>query len=546
MIPSRRISAGSFVHPPALPETHAGRDTIFALATPPGRGGIGVIRVSGPHALDAWKRVVRRVGKGRGDGKEYGNECVRAGEMVRCEVVHPRTGEVLDDGMAVFFHAPHSYTSLPTFELHTHSGSALITSILRALSTLPRLRPAEPGEFTLWAFKHGKMDLTQAEAVRDLIDAETEIQRKVARWGVEGAVKKRYEKLRKDIIGCLALVEALIDFGEGEDIEEGVYDVARAKALELRDTIARYLSDNRGGEIIRRGIRLAIFGPPNAGKSSLLNFLAQRQAAIVTPLPGTTRDVLEISLDIGGMPVIAFDTAGLRSGAETEDVIERIGIQRASEVIESADVKLCLLSLPDLLSFSSSVTLDSQAMVGDRSPSTRIPPDVAAHIDNNTLILINKRDLAPSFPLSFSSPTTPTQPYLPSGLTANMNINPGRVWTASVLNNDGVDAFLSDMVEVLKERFGFAKGEDPGVTPFSTTSTGGGESDTLLITHERHRKHLENALAHLESFLAFGPNDIVLGAEELRYASREIGRISGVIDVEDILDSIFQDFCIGK
>ncbi|RXW20017.1 hypothetical protein EST38_g5819 [Candolleomyces aberdarensis] len=221
---------------------------------------------------------------------------------------------------------PKSFTSEDVVELHVHSGRAVISAALSALSKLPPLRPAEPGEFTRRAYLNGRLDMTQVEGLKDLIDAETEGQRKVAVRAAEGVTKQKFDELRAGIVSALAKVEALIDFGEGEEIEEGVYKDAKSSVQKVLDTIQGYLNDHRRGELLRSGIRLAIFGPPNAGKSSLLKFLAQREAAIVTPIPGTTRDILELSLDIGGLPVVIADTAGLR---KTEDVVEKIGIKRA-------------------------------------------------------------------------------------------------------------------------------------------------------------------------------------------------------------------------
>ncbi|KAF9507509.1 hypothetical protein BS47DRAFT_1373880 [Hydnum rufescens UP504] len=464
--------------------TPSERNTVYALATPPGRGGIGVIRISGSHARDVWTSMLvshSRVATNaeRRPLREPGTNTSRI--LFRCMVVHPRTREVLDDGMAVFFHAPNTYTSRDVLELHIHSGRAVTSAVLSALSHIPTLRPAEPGEFTRWAFESGRIDLTEAEGIRDLVDAET-----------DGETKKRFEVLRNDVIRCLASVEALIDFGEGEEIEEGVYDSARLQARNLRNTISQHLDDNRRGEILRSGIRLAIFGPPNVGKSSLLNYLVanhspRRQAAIVTPLPGTTRDVLEVSLDIGGMPVIACDTAGLR---DTDDIVERIGVERAGDMIQGADVVLCLLS------------------IHEATAAPHIPQDVAAHIDKNTIIFVNKTDL--------------------------LSLAPNTLWMGSVLHDQGMSQFMDGLVNVLKVRFhGSGDGADP------------------LITHVRHRTILQNALQHLDAFLELGTrlqgqDDIVPGAEELRYVAQEIGRISGAIGVEDVLDSVFRDFCIGK
>ncbi|KAL1937591.1 hypothetical protein VTO73DRAFT_13086 [Trametes versicolor] len=474
----------------------AQRRTIYALSTPPGKAGVAVVRISGPDALEVWRQVVQIRREGKGKARERDPE---PWKMHRCHVVHPQTHEVLDDGLAVFFKGPKSFTTEDVLELHVHSGRAIISSVLRALACLPFCRPAERGEFTRRAFEGGRLDLTQVEGLRDLIDAETETQRKLALRNAEGATRARLEHLRKEIIQCMALVEALIDFGEGEDIEEGVYDQARERVQKLRTTIAHHLSDNRRGEIMRSGVRLAIFGPPNAGKSSLLNFLAQRDAAIVTPVPGTTRDILEVSLDIGGLPVIIADTAGLR---HTTDVVEKIGVERARKSVETADIALCMLPADEVYVRTQQGRWELQ-----------VPPSLEPLLkQDNRLLLLNKMDLLPE-----DAP----QPI------------PKDAWQISLSTGTGCITFMRGLSNMLQERFNLL-GED------------GARVEEPLITHARHRTHLENALGFLDAFLATPPEDVVPAAEELRYAAQAIGKISGLIDVEDILDAVFRDFCIGK
>lgn len=339
--------------------------------------------------------------------------------------------------------------------------------------------------------------MTQVEGLRDLIDAETETQRRIALRAAGGAVRARYDDLRAGIISCLANVEALIDFGEGEDFEDGVYEQAKSRARELLVTIRKYLNDQRRGEIIRSGIRLAIFGPPNAGKSSLLNFLAQREAAIVTPVPGTTRDVMELSLDIGGLPVIIADTAGLR---KTEDVVEKIGVQRAENAVRSADVSICVLSLADAIEHTT------------HGPRICVPRSLSPLITSKTFFLFNKSDLV-QFKISAEmSPLLSTQ----------------IAWIASMSTGDGAVDFVAGLARSLKDRFDLDTDEVP------------------LITHTRHRVHLESAHRFLEAFLNTSAGDVVLGAEELRYAAQAVGKLSGLVDVEDVLDAVFKEFCIGK
>ncbi|KAK7061373.1 tRNA modification GTPase TrmE [Favolaschia claudopus] len=458
----------------------AQRSTIYALSTPPGKAGVAVIRVSGQNAFGVWSRLVK--------------SCERVPEpwkMERCRIIHPKTGGVLDDGLAVFFKGPKSFTTEDVLELHIHSGRAIISSVLEALSQLPFCRPAEPGEFTRRAFEGGRLDLTQVEGLKDLIDAETEGQRRLALKAVGGATRDLFERLRTEIIGCLAKLEALIDFGEGEDIEEGVYEEARDRAIELRRTIQSYLQDSRRGEIMRTGLRLTIFGPPNAGKSSLLNFLAQREAAIVTPVPGTTRDILELSLDLGGIPVIVSDTAGLRM---TTDPVERIGVERARNAIQAADLALCVVSCEDL-------------------DDLEFPSSVKPLITDETFVLFNKSDL------------------IRDSDTVSRLKGTDR-WTTSLKSGEGTTEFLAGFAAALKRKYELNDDGEANRTP--------------VITHARHRVHLESAARFIDAFLATSAEEIVLGAEELRYAAKAVGKVSGIIDVEDVLDALFRDFCIGK
>ncbi|KAF8876299.1 tRNA modification GTPase TrmE [Gymnopilus junonius] len=517
-----------------LTTTDAQRKTIYALSTPPGKGGVAIVRVSGPDALHVWKRMARshKSEKPLLDPAPW--------KMQRCRIVHPESEMLIDDGLAVYFKAPYSYTTLPTLELHIHSGRALISALLSALSSFPSLRPAEPGEFTRQALLGGRLDLTQVEGLHDLIEADTEVQRLWALGSAGGETRAEYDSLRTQIIHCLAQVEALIDFGEGEDIEEGVYEQARAEAADLLAQIRKHLSDNRRGELVRSGIKMAIFGPPNAGKSSLFNYLANRPASIVTSIPGTTRDVIELTLDIGGLPVVVADTAGLR---ETHDVVEVIGVQRGLDAIKNADISLCVLPLSDVLFRTS-----SQGM------QTVIPSEVKEIVTPTTYFLFNKSDLVP-----------PSQRSLfQLGLQVhqaeeeNMASLQGRSWIASLATGEGSHEFVQGLAKSLKSRFDI---HDPN------SSQQGVQSQSKLhgpiITRARHRVHLESACKFLEAFLvlrerslpsltalllltAAAPEDVVIAAEELRYAAQAVGRVTGDIGVEDVLDSLFKDFCIGK
>ncbi|EAU88664.2 tRNA modification GTPase GTPBP3 [Coprinopsis cinerea okayama7 len=479
-------------HKSSLVLSDAQRSTIYALGTPPGKAGVAVVRVSGPDALETWRGMV----KGSG-----GHETTpQPWKLKRCRIVHPQNGETIDDGLAVFFKGPKSFTAEDTVELHLHSGPAVIAAALAALSTFPTCRPAAPGEFTRRAFLNGRMDLTQVEGLKDLIDAGTESQRKIALRAAEGAIREKFDELRQRIISALAKVEALIDFGEGEEIEEGVYEDARSQVTEVVDIIKGYLNDHRRGELLRSGIRLAIFGPPNAGKSSLLNILARREAAIVTPIPGTTRDILELALDIGGLPVIVADTAGLR---KTDDTVEQIGIERARKAVANSDVSICVLSLPDL-----------QNLTEDGNNWKEL-------ITPNTYFLLNKADLMPA------------QWRPDSAVLRELGVVQERMWVSSLAKRDGFEVFLSGFASALQKQF--------GMSDDLTEAT-----QSPIITRQRHRENLENATRFLESALAYGPDDIVFAAEELRYAANAIGKVTGAIGVEDVLDAVFRDFCIGK
>ncbi|KAF9563328.1 tRNA modification GTPase TrmE [Agrocybe pediades] len=479
----------------------AQRQTIYALSTPPGKGGVAVIRVSGPDALNVWRKMALPY------KTQKPLEEPTPWKLQRCRIVHPENQSMIDDGLAVYFRAPHSFTTQHTLELHIHSGRAIITALLSALSTFPELRPAEPGEFTRQALLGGRLDLTQVEGLHDLIEADTEVQRVWALGSAGGETRAEYDALRSKIIHCLAQVEALIDFGEGEDLEEGVYERARTEATELLFQIRNHLADSRRGEMIRSGIKLAIFGPPNAGKSSLFNYLANRQASIVTPIPGTTRDVLELTLDIGGLPVVVADTAGLR---ETTDVVEVIGVQRGIEAIKNADVSLCVLPLPDVLKSSES---SSESYID-------VPSDVQELVTPDTYFLFNKSDLV-------------LVPAVQTSISGIVDLK-GRSWSASLATGEGTHEFVQGLAAALKQRFNIDRLD-------SQTKI-----HAPLVTRARHRVHLESACKFLEAFLELPPEEVVIAAEELRYAAQAVGRVTGDIGVEDVLDSLFRDFCIGK
>jgi|TARA_R100000322_G_scaffold168461_1_gene138213 tRNA modification GTPase len=438
-------------------------NTIYALSTAPGRAGVAVIRISGEAVRAA---IAALTGEGPG----------RPREALLRRFRDPVSGAPLDLGLLLFFEAPASFTGEDVAELHIHGGRAVVASVLRALSALPGLRAAEPGEFTRRAFENGKLDLTAVEGLADLIDAETEAQRVQALRQMEGALGLLYEGWRARLVRALAYAEAEIDFPD-EEVPGDLLAKLGPEIGALASEIGAHLDDGRKGERLRDGIEVAIVGPPNVGKSSLLNRLAGREAAIVSDEAGTTRDVLEVRLDLGGVPVTLADTAGLREAAGS---IEREGVRRALARAEAADLRVVVVA-----------------------------PDAAGEIEGDfalaregDICVVNKLDLDVA---------------VPDGAIG-----------ISALTGEGLDRLEA----VLRERVGFAyeAQEHP------------------LITRARHREGLASCAASLDrarQALEAG-RDAELVAEDLRLAARALGRITGRVDVEDLLDVIFRDFCIGK
>ncbi|NYZ13100.1 tRNA uridine-5-carboxymethylaminomethyl(34) synthesis GTPase MnmE [Azospirillum sp. RWY-5-1] len=439
--------------------------TIFALATAPGRAGVAVVRVSGPAAGDALRALT-------------GRPLPRPRMATLVRLADPVGGETLDDALVLWFPAPRSFTGEDVAELHLHGGRAVVAGVIEALGSVPGLRPAEPGEFTRRAFENGKFDLTAAEAVADLVHAETAAQRRQALRQMAGALGTVYEGWRSRLLRALAHLEADIDFPD-EDLPGGVPDAVRPVIEALAAEVAAHLDDRGRGERLRDGIHVAIVGAPNAGKSSLLNALAGREAAIVSARAGTTRDVIEVHLDVGGFPVVLADTAGLR---EATDEIEEEGIRRALDRADRADVKLAVFD-------------------GTSWPA----------LDEATLRLIDRDSIAVVNKVDVSGPV--------SGILAGQPLVAVSARTGAGLRS-------------LEER----------LATFADERLAG--SGTPALTRARHRSALEECHgALLRSLSAVLPE---LAAEDVRMAARALGRITGRVDVEDVLDVIFRDFCIGK
>jgi tRNA modification GTPase len=450
------------------------RDTIFALSSGRPPAAIAVVRISGQRARAALEQLIGRVPQ------------PRRASLAR--VRDPETGAIIDEGLALWFPAPNSETGEDMAELQVHGGRAVIAAVLAALAKLAGLRHAEAGEFTRRAFENGRMDLTAVEGLADLVAAETEAQRRQAYQHLKGLLGDRAETWRQRLIEALALVEAGIDFSDEEDVPKDMM----ARSLELIGPLAEEISKAGAGqgERLREGLRVAIAGPPNAGKSTLFNRLARREAAIVSPFPGTTRDVLELHLDLGGYPVTVLDTAGIR---ETNDPVEREGVRRASEQAAGADLVLWVVDA----SASEWQTLQL--------------PAIKVASESITWLVVNKIDLVAG----------EEQRRIESRFDRKEIVN-------FVSSKTG--AGLDELVNAI------ARHADSFFTP-----------EPALVTRERQRAHLiETVLALQGAQRAAQDGREEIMAEQLRLATRALGKLLGRVDVEDVLDVIFRDFCIGK
>jgi tRNA modification GTPase len=441
-------------------------DTIYALSSGPGPAGIAVFRVSGPESGAALRALTG------------GKVLPPSRRAVRAMLVDPGEGAALDNGIAIWFPGPNSYSGEDLVELQVHGGPAVIAAMLRVLGARPGLRLAEPGEFTRRAFLAGRMDLTEAEGIADVIAAETEAQRRQAIRQADGALGRLYDGWREKLVGAMAHYEAYIDFPD-EELPEKVAEKTTHQISWLVDVIFRHLDDSHRGERLRQGLDIAIVGPPNAGKSSLLNRLARRDAAIVSEYAGTTRDVIDVAMDLGGYPVVLADTAGLREAANS---IEEEGVRRARRRAEAADLRILVVDGQDEAGFQESTGL----------------------VDESTILALNKSDLGPA-----------------RIVTEKPNLS---VYAISAESGEGIGELLDGLEAIVRERIGLA--------------------GQPALTRARHREALEDCLEALRrSLVAPLPE---LAAEDLRLATRALGRITGRVDVEDLLDVIFRDFCIGK
>jgi len=451
-------------------------DTIFALSSGRPPAAIAVVRVSGRRAGAALEKLIGRVPEPR--------------QATLARVGDPATGEVIDEALVLWCPAPRSETGEDTAELQLHGGHAVIAAVLEALAAIEGCRPAEAGEFTRRAFENGRLDLTAVEGLADLIAAETPAQRRQAFRQLKGLIGDRAEAWRRALIEAQALVEARIDFSDEADVPENLVDAALHAAQQLRSEIAATLADGGRGERLRDGLVVAIAGPPNAGKSTLLNRLARREAAIVSPYPGTTRDVIEVHFDLGGYPVTLLDTAGIRDSA---DPVEQEGVRRARAGAAAADLVLWVIDVS-----AAGMALDDTGRSSFKSDVWLIKNKIDLTVDN---LCINCESGS-----GISSPAT---------------------FPISAATGAGTEALVAALTAFAQNYFS--------------------ATEPALVTRARHRWALEDTVAALDrapAERASGREELI--AEELRAAATTLGRLTGRVDVEDILDVIFRDFCIGK
>jgi len=442
--------------------------TIFALSSGPGLSGIAVIRVSGPNT----KKVLKNMTISPIPSPKVA--------VVR-KFINPKTKDLIDQGILLWFPGPESYTGEDMAEFHVHGSKAVIEAINLSLSKIEGCRLAEPGEFTKIAFQNGKINLLKAESISDLISSETEIQRKQAIKIMSGKSSDKFNSLRERLLKILSNIEAKIDFPD-EDLPDNILKNIRSETKSIKNEIDKILNDQKVGERIREGFKIAIIGPTNAGKSSLLNYLSKRDIAIVSEIAGTTRDVIEAHLNLNGYPVIISNTGGI---IDSKDEIEKKGIKLALERAENADLNLIVIE-PKSVDFSHFLK--------------KFRP-------KNSILVINKMELGVD---NIAEEIKKYEPVL-----------------ISIKKEKNLDKLINLIKENLKNKFIL--------------------QDDIYITRQRHRTNLEKCVEHLTNFEEKNSlEDFDKAAEDLRLATRYLGTIVGKVDVEEILGSIFNDFCIGK
>ena len=442
--------------------------TIYALSSGSGISGIATIRVSGKLA----KKVV----------EQLTNSQIPEPRVATLKKINNiNTNELIDEGIIIWFPGPKSYTGEDMAEFHVHGSLAVVQAIQNSISEIEGCRIAEPGEFTKIAFQNNKINLLKAESIADLISSETEIQRRQAVKIMTGKSAERFNFWRDGLVKVLANVEAKIDFPD-EDLPEDILKNIKTNVNEIKNEIKKTLNDQKVGERIREGFKIAIVGPPNAGKSSLLNYLSNKEAAIVSEIAGTTRDVIEVHLNINGLPVIVSDTAGIRN---SKNEIEKKGIKLALQKAEDADLNIVIIE-PKSGYF------------------TGFLKDL---LNSKSILVINKSDLG------VDSIVPEFKRYAPIYI--------------SIKNEKNLNLLISEIKNRLKNQFH--------------------NFENILITRERHRYNLEQCVEHLENFEEKNNSEeFDKASEDLRLGIRNLGKITGKVDVEEILGTIFRDFCIGK
>ena len=442
--------------------------TIYALSTGPGISGIAVIRVSGKNTAEVIKKLT--------------GSKLPSPRVATLKKFNKNGGkELIDEGVIIWFPAPNSYTGENLAEFHVHGSRAVINAMHSAISKIKNCRLAEPGEFTKRAFQNGKINLLKAESIADLISSETEIQRKQALKIMSGKSADKFNSWREKLLKILSHVEAKIDFPD-EGLPKKIITEVQKTSNTVLTEIKKTLDDQNVGERIREGFKIAIIGPPNSGKSSLLNYLSKRDAAIVSEIAGTTRDVIETHLNLDGYPVIVSDTAGIRS---SKNEIEKKGIKIALKRAGDADLRLVIVSAKNV---------DFTGVL-------------KGLLTKNAILVVNKSDLIKG--------------KLNSKFKKYENV------LISIKKDSNLNKLITKIKSKLKNKF--------------TTA------EDILITRERHRQNLKNCAQHLEKFQKKkSAQDFDKAAEDLRLATRHLGMIVGKVDVEELLGSIFNDFCIGK
>ncbi|WP_395463270.1 tRNA uridine-5-carboxymethylaminomethyl(34) synthesis GTPase MnmE [Wolbachia endosymbiont of Cantharis cryptica] len=437
-------------------------ETIFALSTVFGKSGVAVIRISGNYALKALSHFhIKKDIKPR---------------FATLVDLYDDSGQLIDNGIVIYFPAPNSFTGEDVIELQVHGSKAVIKIILEELSKIFVI--ARPGEFSLRAFLNSKFDLTQIEGIADLIDAETKMQAKQAIKQMSGELERLYSNWRQKLITMQSKIEAYIDFPEDIATERNELEEVNNEVQALVQSIQEHLNDNRRGERLREGLHIVITGEPNVGKSTLFNFLTKRDIAIVSEYAGTTRDVLEAHIDIGGYPIILSDTAGIR---ESSDPVESEGINRARKRSYEADLRI------ELFPFEQHYNINCNV------------------INSDTIYVLSKADDVIN--------------------DHNIKINGIDFLPISILKGIGTERLISMIKEKVEEKFGY-------------------DRDTPVITRQRHRNYMQKAIEHLRRFNIDNPIELI--SEDLRLAAFELGAVTGVINVEEILDDIFNNFCVGK